>query len=358
LNANLGQQVTLANQAALNDVRTRNAAHELSTGQFNANLGQAAALANQAAQNDAARFNAENRLSADTLNANLGQQAALANQAARNELARFDAGNALNAGQFNASLAQAAALANQASDNDAARFNTQNRLSADTLNANLSQQAALANQGTEMSARQFNAQGARAAAQGDIDNALAAYGLGLNAAGQLVSLNNAGLSDAVTRAGLLGSVGDAQQALAQAGLNADYQEYLRQQQFPMAEQQMLNSALGLIPVQQTTTSNTSGSGTEKTGGGLMGILGGLGALGQGLGAMGLGFSDGDLKTDVETLRHDKRGRRWVSFRYLWEPEDVRHEGVIAQEILKSDPHAVHLGRDGFYRVDYSRLETA
>ena len=358
LNANLGQQVTLANQAALNAARERNAAHDIATGQFNANLGQAAALANQAAQNDVARFNAESRLSADTLNANLGQQVALANQAARNELARFDAGNALNAGQFNASLAQAAALANQASDNDAARFNAGNRLSADTLNANLGQQAMLANQNAEMSTRQFNAEAARAAAQGDIDNALAAYGLGLNAAGQLVSLNNAGLSDAITRAGLLGSVGDAQQALAQAGLNADYQEYLRQQQFPMAEQQMLNSALGLIPVQQTTTSNTSGSGTEKTGGGLMGILGGLGALGQGLGAMGLSFSDGDLKTDVETLRHDSHGRRWVSFRYLWEPEDVRHEGVIAQEILKTDPHAVHLGRDGFYRVDYSRLETA
>lgn len=358
LNANLGQQVTLANQAALNTLRERNAAHELSAGQFNANLGQAAALANQAARNDAARFNADSRLSADTLNANLGQQMVLANQDARNEMTRFDAGNALTAGQFNASLGQAAMLANQASDNDAARFNAQNRLSADTLNANLGQQAALANQGAQLSTHQFNAEAARAAAQGDIDNALAAYGLGLNAAGQLVSLNNAGLSDAVTRAGLLGSVGDAQQALAQADLNALYQEYLRQQQFPMAEQQMLNSSLGLIPVQQTTTSNTSGSGTEKTGGGFMGILGGLGALGQGLGAMGLSFSDGDLKTDVETLRHDSHGRRWVSFRYLWEPQEVRHEGVIAQEILKSDPHAVHLGRDGFYRVDYSRLETA
>ena len=32
------------------------------------------------------------------------------------------------------------------------------------------------------------------------------------------------------------------------------------------------------------------------------------------------------------------------------------EGVIAQEIMKVDPEAVSLGEDGYYRVDYSKVD--
>jgi hypothetical protein len=257
LNAqNFGQ----AQGAATADINRRleadqaNAGNALTAGQFNANLAQAASLANQQSSNDAARSNAANALGA----------------------AQFNAGNDLTAQQFNAGQALQAGLANQQSLNDAARSNAAN-----------AQAAALANQNADLTAQQFNAESLRGAQQGDISNALAANGLALNAAGQLIALNNAGLADATSRAGLLGSVGDAQQQLDQAGLDALYQEFQRQQGNELTQQNMLNAALGLIPVQQTTTGSSSGTSTEKSNGGLMGILGGIGALGQGLGAMGV-----------------------------------------------------------------------
>jgi len=105
------------------------------------------------------------------------------------------------------------------------------------------------------------------------------------------------------------------------------------------------------------------------------LLGGLGALGAGAGAAlggiggalgvagtsaagglaGSGFlmSDERAKTDIETLGHDAKGRRWVSYRYRGHKE--RHRGVIAQEVMRTDPHAVRMGSGGFLEVNYGAL---
>lgn len=101
---------------------------------------------------------------------------------------------------------------------------------------------------------------------------------------------------------------------------------------------------------------------------LMGVLGGMGGLGAGLaGAAGgaaaagavptaasLGiFSDLRLKRNVETVGYDDKGRRVVDFEYIWSPQV--HRGYIAQEILQSDPHAVHMDDSGFLKVNYGAL---
>jgi len=95
-------------------------------------------------------------------------------------------------------------------------------------------------------------------------------------------------------------------------------------------------------------------------------LGGLGATAGGLAAGALGgsaagglagagflMSDERAKTDIETLGHDEKGRRWVSYRYRGHKE--RHRGVIAQEVMRTDPHAVRMGSGGFLEVNYGAL---
>jgi hypothetical protein len=101
-----------------------------------------------------------------------------------------------------------------------------------------------------------------------------------------------------------------------------------------------------------TSSMTGHSKTTQDGS----LLGSIGQAVQTAAALAA-LSDERLKVDVQTLGHDDRGRRWVSWRYLWEPEGAeRHTGVMAQEIQATDPDAVVSGPLGFLMVDYSKLE--
>ena len=109
---------------------------------------------------------------------------------------------------------------------------------------------------------------------------------GLAAAGQLANLNNNGLNLATQQGGLLGAVGDAQQQQQQQGLDRIYQNWLTGKQLTMDEQNILNSALGMIPVQQTV--NSSGTTNQTTNPGVGGILGGIASLGLGIGGLGTG----------------------------------------------------------------------
>jgi hypothetical protein len=128
------------------------------------------------------------------------------------------------------------------------------------------------------------------AQQGSIANALAAQGLGVNAANALAGLANQGYGLAATQGGLLGSVGQQQQSQNQSALTNAYNAWLAQQGQNAQAQNLLNSSLGLIPVQQTTNSSTTGnsSGTTNTttNPGLTGILGSLSSLGSAAGSLG------------------------------------------------------------------------
>ncbi len=99
------------------------------------------------------------------------------------------------------------------------------------------------------------------------------------------------------------------------------------------------------------TGQTDATATEK--GGLMGQI----MQAAQLAATVASLSDARLKTDVQTLGRDSRGRRWATWRYLWEaPDAPPHVGVMAQEIRETDPDAVLAGPLGFLAVDYRKLE--
>ena len=202
--------------------------------------------------------------------------------------------------------------------------------------------AAQANQGANLTAAQSNQNAAQGAA-----------GINLNAAGLLGDLSGQQQSSALTKAGLVSAVGDAQQQLQQQKDNAAYDEFMRQIGYPAQTQQIMNQALGLFP----NVINTTSDKTESGGGSfLTGLLGGLGSLGQGLGSLGVKLSDATLKHDVRTHHYDRRGRRWVTFRYDMTPADV-HLGVIAQEVRETDPRAVVPTLFGL-AVNYDQLKDA
>jgi len=187
------------------------------------------------------------------------QNAAIGDVNARNTAGQFNANAQNTAGQFNAGAANTAGQFNAGSANTASQFNA----------------------GAENSANQFNSAQDLTAQQSSIANALAAAGLKLNAAGQLVSANDAALNTAATQGGILGAVGDAQQQQQQTELTNAYNAYLQGQQLTLAQQQLLNQALGLVPVQQTVASSGSSNGTTKENPGLGGILSSLGSIAQG-----------------------------------------------------------------------------
>ena len=70
-------------------------------------------------------------------------------------------------------------------------------------------------------------------------------------------------------------------------------------------------------------------------------------LGSGLGAGALAFSDARLKRDISAI-----GNGWYRYRYIW--SDDWQIGVMAQEVQKTNPAAVH-NVGGWLAVDYGAL---
>jgi hypothetical protein len=99
---------------------------------------------------------------------------------------------------------------------------------------------------------------------------------------RLVALTGQGYLLVSTQGGLLGSVGQQQQTQNQTDLTNAYNAWLAQQSQNAGAQNLLNSSLGLIPVQQTTNSSNSSTGTGQTqtttDPGLVGILNAIGNI--------------------------------------------------------------------------------
>lgn len=188
-------------------------------------------------------------------------------------------------------------------------------------NYSQAQSAALNDIAGRNAASQFNATNTQNAQQQSFGNNMAAQQGILAAAAALQNSNNNALNTATQQAGLLGSVGDVQQQQAQAELSNQYQNWLQGQNMTMQQQSLLNSALNLMPTQQTVTTNGTGEATKTTSPGVTDVLGGVGSLGMGLGSMGLGFAD--TKVTAKVLRFDRGNRRLASFRYVADVSDVR-----------------------------------
>lgn len=173
------------------------------------------------------------------------QNAALSDIAAQNNFKQFNAGNQFAANQFNANA-----------NNTAGQFNSTGMYNASLNNANAQNAASQFNIGTALDASKTNAA-----------NDIASAGVQGNAANNLAGLSDQELSQALRRALGIGAVGDAEQANTQAGLTANYNEFLRQIQDEYQRQALAQSALSGVPMNSTNTQ------TQSSSPGLLGILG-------------------------------------------------------------------------------------
>jgi len=250
--------------------------------------------------------------------------------------------------------AQRSALQDIANKFGADQFNSSQKFAADSANAQGQFNADAFNAGMLGDFNKFNAANQMDAAKTNATNELNAMQTQLQASQQMMQLSDQELAQAIQKAGLSISVGEARQQLEQDMYIAQYQEFLRQQGFGEREQQMLNAALGLVPAQQTITSSGSGTGTqtEKSSVGLGQILlAGIGAAGAA--AAGGAFSDRRLKKDIAQVGKTPGGLNVYSFKYLW--NDEPQIGVMADEVEKVIPSAVLAGPCGFKMVDYSQV---
>jgi hypothetical protein len=154
------------------------------------------------------------------------------------------------------------------------------------------------------------------------------------------------------KAGLLQGIG-FQAGLG--GVKTDAENAARQYPLEFARQtEGLLSGLGPSQYMGRTTTGTGETTSDMTGKttetASPSTLASIGQVAQ-IAAL---FSDARVKQDVRTVGHDAKGRRWVSFAYVWAPWK-RLLGVIAQEIQRTDPQAVLAGPGGVLMVDYGAL---
>lgn len=157
-------------------------------------------------------------------NAGFGQQAGL-----------FNAGAINNTGQFNADLLRQLGISNAGMENQGAQFNASNALQNQQFNAGNEQQANVAN----------------------LEALLRGAGIDLSATGLLGNLGGAQQQQFLSGANAINAAGMQQQQNQQALADAAYQQFLRQQGYPIDMQQLLNSALGLFGNARGTQSYTS-----------------------------------------------------------------------------------------------------
>ena len=122
--------------------------------------------------------------------------------------------------------------------------------------------------------RLANLNAALQAAQANQGAANAAKALNLQSAGLLGTLGGDESANTLAGANALNNWGAQQQQTIQNALNAAYQQYLNQFNYPVQMQQLLNSSVGLLG--NSGTANPSATG---------GLLGGLGSLGSAAAAL-------------------------------------------------------------------------
>lgn len=177
----------------------------------------------------------------------------------------------------------------------------------------------------------------------------------LGAAGQLAGLGATQFQTQLAGLGAQMGAGEAQRLLGQQALDAAYQEYLAQQQFPLTQFSALTGGASAFPAGLGTTTGTTA--TRDPMGQFAKILAAAGKAGEG--AAALGFSDMRLKENVQP--HSTSNG--INF-YTWDWNDIAKSkglegssfGVIAQELEETHPHLVVRSDDGYRMVNYGGLQ--
>jgi len=195
--------------------------------------------------------------------------------------------------------------------------------------------------GDALSAFQAGQQGARAGAQG------------------IAGLGQQGFDMLTGQIGTLGGLGAAGRGIQQRGLDAQYKAATQMADEPFMRLQRGFNVLGQGA--QFMPGYTTGFGSGQS---QVGTYQQPSTAGRVMSALSFGSnfmpSDIRLKENVMKVGDVQPGVGW----YTWTWNDTAKamgvnaptEGVMAQELMKVNPSAVHKAEDGYYRVDYSKVD--
>lgn len=230
------------------------------------------------------------------------------------------------------------------------QFNQNNAVQAAQLTGNSAARGALGsrlnvNQG-ELARQQQSGEAPTIAGlySNSYNSALGAAQADRSAAGQAAytfgalapSVQNAQLTGANAQLG----AGAVEQGTNQAGLSAQYQQYLQQLAFPYQQAGFLASAGLPAATAMGGTSTTTAPGPNP-----LAQIAGVGLAGASL------FSDERIKTDKRRVGKTDEGMPIYTFRYKGDP--TTHMGLMAQDVEETKPDAVgEVG--GIKTVDYAK----
>jgi len=258
-NLSASQQTTLANQAA-----------EIQAMMANQGMDYNTALQNLQAKLGIQNTQAGQDLQAALANQNIQQQTQATNMAAQNQAQQAYVQQALQAAQANQGTALTAAQQNQLAQNAAAQYAATNQ-----QNVNLSNQGAQNTANNAYAQNQLAAQQANQAAglQANQQGIAALQGIGQNASG-LTSTGSAENQAGLANLGAQGQVVQAQQALSQAGVNANQQTALNALDFTNQANAGVVAGVNAQPVSGGTKVNqdTSNPATWGSGGARGGLI--------------------------------------------------------------------------------------
>jgi hypothetical protein len=151
----------------------------------------------------------------------------------------------------------------------------------------------------------------------------------------------------------LSALGTQQQAQEQAQLEAQRQLAYQQAYQPLQATQALGQ--GIAPMisgvfGQTTTNIAPSPTALQSGLGIASTLAGIYGKLNPAAPIQIG-SDARLKENINLIGKSPSGLNVYTFKYKGNDNGI-YQGVMAQEV----PHASILGDDGFYKVDYSKLD--
>lgn len=163
--------------------------------------------------------------------------------------------SALNAAQTDAARRLQADQGNQQAGNQVSMFNAGQTQGVDQFNAGQAQALGQFNAGQNLEAQAANQQAGLSAAQ-----------LGLQSADVLSRLSDQERAQAIGDLGMIAQVGDAQHAQVQEELNAAITAWQEGQALTLKQQELLNTAVSMLPNYGTTTSSGTASSKGSTAG--------------------------------------------------------------------------------------------
>jgi hypothetical protein len=252
LGAQQNLQTAMQNLSNEQQARVSNQAQQFQAQGMNADNALKAALANQGVDVTRGQANLQAALGVQQLGTQTGLQAALANLDSASQANVQNLAAQLQTQGLNAEQAMRAALANQQSQLTTGQQNLSAALETQRLGAQTGLEALRANQQTDLERQRMAEQSRQFGAQQGL--------AGLAQAGQmgqtLTNIGSARSQADLARFGQQTQTAAQKQALDQQFMDMHYQDFLRQQGYPMEQLQQYSSLLRGVPVTPSSTTAT------------------------------------------------------------------------------------------------------